>query len=308
MFNKIIEAYQNETNWEVIDDTKKKLFVFQTFIEKKIFLNYHYYKTIMKHFHDRLIDNEIYRDYPISFDDNDIYLYYGLIGFTLLSLQFCNINIEEFNLDGNFVNLKKFLEKNCFDIDLKKEIYEEKFKKFKATKKSGNIHKDWLNILFSKKLDTINITKNQKRKKIKSCSIIQIKEDGLEEVSIQQDNDVYTNGDEEGCDSKSNDIIDVNKDSNQNKIINKESEESIEEEEQIINPKKKMSDPDESKYKLKEDIELLKKENVLINKKIEELEKMQLFFFHNISLLQNARDTSKSIYYYLYEYLFGKKK
>ena len=35
---------------------------------------------------------------------------------------------------------------------------------------------------------------------------------------------------------------------------------------------------------------------------------MQLFFFHHISLLQNARDTSKSIYYYFYEYLFNKKK
>lgn len=303
MFDTIIKVYQNETNWDILDDTKKKLFVFQSFIENKIILNYHYYKTIMKRFLDRLIDNEIYRKYPINFDDNDIYLCYGLICFTLLIFQFYNINIEEFNLDENFINLKSFLEKNCIDIDLKKVIYEKKFKKFKNSKKYQDINKDWLNMLFLKKLDTINITKkHKKKKKIKSLPMIQIIEDGLEEISMQQDNDVSTNEDE--YDSKSNETKEDNIDSNQNKIINEESKEEA----QIINPLNEMSDPDESKNKLEKEIELLKKENISINKRIDELQNMQLFFFHHISLLQNARDTSKSIYYYFYEFLLKKKK
>lgn len=167
----------------------------------------------------------------LEISDDDIYLCYGLIGFTLLSLQMCNINVEEFNLDGNFINLKNLLEKNCIDIDLKKSIYEKKFMKFKATKKSQNIYKDWLNILYFKKLNTINITKKRKKKKIKSHSIIQIKEDGLEEIVVQQDNDVSTNEDENEYDNKSNEINAVNKDSNQNKEANEESEEGMEEEE-----------------------------------------------------------------------------
>ena len=305
MFNTIIKVYQNETSWETLDDTKKKLFVFQSFIEKKIFLNYHYYKDIMKSFLNLLIDNEIYREYPISFNDNDIYLCYGLIGFTLLSLQFCDIKIEEFTLDEHFSNLKIFLENNDIEIDLKKEIYEKKFIEFKNSKKYQNLYKDWLNILFSKKLNTIKIKKHKKIK-IKSPSIIQTREDGLEEITLKQENDISINEDE--YDNNSIEINDDNRDSNNNNITNEELEECLEKEDQISNLLKIMTDSDEPKYNLEKEIELLNKENISINKKIEELQNRQIFFSHHISLLKSALYTSKSICYYFYEYLLSKKR
>ena len=153
----------------------------------------------------------------------------------------------------------------------------------------------------------LKFIQRKKKKKIKSRPIIQITEDGLKEEIIQQDNEISTNEDED--DNKSKEINDIkNNDSNQNKIVNEESEDIIEEEEQVNTSLGKISDSDETKLKLEKEIELLKKENISINKKIDELQNMQLLFYHHISLLQNARDTSKSIYYYFYEYFVSKDK
>ena len=282
IFNSIIKIYENETYRKEVDETKRKLFVFQSYMENKKIITYPYYKAIIRKFLDSLIDNDIYREDSVDFDENDIYLCYGLIAFNILAHQFYEINIEIFNLDENFSNYKKFLENNGIDINEKKSIYEKKFVIFKNLKKPQNLYKDWLNIL-------------------------QITEDGLKEEIIQQDNEISTNEDED--DNKSKEINDIkNNDSNQNKIVNEESEDIIEEEEQVNTSLGKISDSDETKLKLEKEIELLKKENISINKKIDELQNMQLLFYHHISLLQNARDTSKSIYYYFYEYFVSKDK
>ena len=307
IFNSILKIYENETYWKEVDETKRKLFVFQSYMENKKIITYPYYKAIIRKFLDSLIDNDIYREDSVDFDENDIYLCYGLIAFNILAHQFYEINIEIFNLDENFSNYKKFLENNGIDINEKKSIYEKKFVIFKNLKKPQNLYKDWLNILFKKNLDSIKIHPKKKKKKIKSRPIIQITEDGLKEEIIQQDNEISTNEDED--DNKSKEINDIkNNDSNQNKIVNEESEDIIEEEEQVNTSLGKISDSDETKLKLEKEIELLKKENISINKKIDELQNMQLLFYHHISLLQNARDTSKSIYYYFYEYFVSKDK
>ena len=129
-------------------------------------------------------------------------------------------------------------------------------------------------------------------------------QDGLEEIIFIQDYEISTNEDE--SDNKSNEINNIkDDDSNQNIIINEEQEKVMEKE--ISNSLEKNTVSDDV-LKLNKEIELLKKENTSINKKIDELQNMQLYFYHHISPLQNSRDTSKSIYYYFYEYLIGKKK
>ena len=163
MFDDVINTYIREVvNFNSIDETKKKLFIFHSYLETKKIINYRYYKTIMLKFLDELIDNEMYRECQKNFDENDIYLCYGLIAFTLLSFDFEKINIETFNLDKNFSKFKEFLENNSIDIKSKKSIYEQKFQKFKRSYKVQILYKDWLNVLYSKKLNSIKISKKKK--------------------------------------------------------------------------------------------------------------------------------------------------
>ena len=162
MFDDVINTYIREiVNFNSIDETKKKLFIFHSYLETKKIINYRYYKTIMLKFLDELIDNEMYRECQKNFDENDIYLCYGLISFALLSFDFEKINIETFNLDKNFSKFKEFLENNSIDIKSKKSIYEQKFQKFKRSYKVQILYKDWLNVLYSKKLNSIKISKKK---------------------------------------------------------------------------------------------------------------------------------------------------
>ena len=293
--HKKVQAFES---MKVID---KKLFCISQIIRSEYIKDYNTknIKEKIGEFLDNLNNSNFFdNDNNSIVDNNDILLVYGILCGISIIFQKNNISIlSNLNFD-NYTNFKKLVMSINRNNEEFNNYYKKRFTKFNnTTKNKDTIYLDWVQLLLRNDINKI-IAPKQKKK------INESKKDNV----IENEKDITS------LESKNTEEITINN----NNSLNKENENANNESSLVISGNLSISSQNNSEENDEiDDINYEELEKALANnnnkpilkafktlqKKINKLEKNQLFLFHEVSILHNCRDISKSIFFYYYQYI-----
>ena len=293
---------------KVID---KKLFCINQMIRNEYIKDYNIknIKEEIGQFLDNLMNSNFHEYENNSIvDNNDILLVYGV--FCGVSIIFLKKNLSimsNLNFDI-YTNFKKLLMSINKDYEQFNNYYSKRFNKFKnISKNKDTVYSDWIQLLLRKEINKVlapkpkinKINEGQKDNTIfNEKDIISLDSKNTEQITINNNNSLNKGNEIKSNTKNENSLVisgNLSSSSQYNSEENNENDNiNFEELEKVL------TDNNSNKLILK----ALK----TLQKKINNLEKNQFLLFHEISILHNCRDISKSIFFYYYQYITKEAK